>query len=114
MRTASHLFCSMLVSLVAAGALADDLRPVTHEDVWLMQRVGTPVVSPDGTNAVVSIEEPSYEEDASVRDLWLIDITGRNEPLRLTSSPEGESGVDWSPDGSRIAYSVAKGEDEPA
>ena len=114
MRTASHLSCSILATLAATSVLADDLRPVTHDDVWLMQRVGTPIVSPDGTKAVVSIEEPSYEDDGTVRDLWLIDIAGRDAPLRLTSSPEGESGVDWSPDGSRIAYSVAKGEDEPA
>jgi dipeptidyl aminopeptidase/acylaminoacyl peptidase len=114
MRTARHLFCSTLILLVGSSVFADELRPVTHEDVWLMQRLGTPVVSPDGTKAVVSVEEPSYEEDGTVRDLWLIDIAGREEPLRLTSSPEAESGIDWSPDGSKIAYSVAKGEDEPA
>jgi dipeptidyl aminopeptidase/acylaminoacyl peptidase len=114
MLTARHLLCSILILLVSSSVFADELRPVAHEDVWLMQRLGTPVVSPDGTRAVVSVEQPSYEEDGTVRDLWLIDIAGREEPLRLTSSPEAESGVDWSPDGSKIAYSVAKGEDEPA
>lgn len=79
-----------------------------------MKRVGTPVVSPDGTKAVVSVEEPSYEEDGAVSDLWLLDVAGREAPLRLTSSPEGESGVDWSPDGSRIAFSAAREEEEPA
>lgn len=114
MRKLKYCFFSVLGLLIAATAVADELRPVTHEDVWLMRRVGTPVVSPDGTRAVVSVEEPSYEEDGTVKDLWLLDVAGRSAPLRLTSSPEGESGVDWSPDGSKIAYSVAKEEEEPA
>jgi dipeptidyl aminopeptidase/acylaminoacyl peptidase len=113
MSTDKYLPVLGLSLVVGAGALAAELRPVTHADVWLMQRIGTPVVSPDGTRAVVSVEEPAYEDDEKVNDLWLIDISGRDEPLRLTASAEGESGVDWSPDGSKIAYSVAKEEEEP-
>jgi len=108
------LITALCVSLLAAAAIADEGRhPVTHEDVWLMKRLGTPVVSPDGGKAVVSVTEPSYEEDGTISDLWLIDVGGEKEPLRLTSSPEGESGVDWSPDGSRIAFSAARVKDEP-
>ena len=29
-------------------------RPITHEDVWNMRRLGAPVVSPDGRRAVFS------------------------------------------------------------
>ena len=100
--------------VLAAVAGAQDLRPVSHEEVWLMKRLGTPVVSPDGTRAVVSVTEPSYEEDGTVSDLWLIDVAGSDAPLRLTSSKEGESDVDWSPDSSKIAFSAAREEDEPA
>jgi dipeptidyl aminopeptidase/acylaminoacyl peptidase len=100
--------------LVASSALAEELRPVTHEEVWLMKRLGTPVVSPDGNRAVVSVTEPSYEEDGSVSDLWLLDAAGDAAPLRLTSSPAGESDVDWSPDGTKIAFSAKREEAEPA
>lgn len=113
-----HRFASIFLAIiglaVAANTHADELRPVTHEEVWLMKRLGTPVVSPDGTKAVVSVTEPSYEEDGTVADLWLIDVAGKEAPLRLTSSPEGESDVDWSPDGSRIAFSAAREDEEPA
>jgi len=96
----------------AASAASDDLRPITHEDVWLMNRVGTPVVSPDGRYAVVDVTEPSYDEDGAVSDLWLIDLEGSAEPRHLTSTPEPEGGVDWSPNGRMIAFHTARGGDE--
>ena len=100
-----------LLSFVAAAA-ESTLRPATHEDLWLMNRVGTPVVSPDGRYAVVDITEPSYEEDGSVSDLWLIQVDGDVAPRHLTSTPEPEAGVEWSPDGTKIAFHTMRGDDE--
>jgi hypothetical protein len=98
--------------MFSANVVVADVRPVSHEDVWLMQRLGTPVVSPNGRYAIVDVTEPSYEKDAAVSDLWLIDIDGRQQPRRLTATTEGESAVDWSPDGRRIAFSTKRGDDE--
>jgi len=103
---------SIILCMFSANVLAADVRPVSHEDVWLMQRLGTPVVSPNGRYAIVDVTEPSYEKDAAVSDLWLIDIDGRQQPRRLTATTEGESAVDWSPDGRRIAFSTKRGDDE--
>ena len=103
-----------LFFLVPTVALASDLRPVTHEEVWLMNRLGAPAVSPDGQLAVISVTEPSYEDDGAVSDLWLISLDGSGEPRRLTATPGGESGAAWSPDGRHLAFSAAREEDEPA
>ncbi|MDX2415932.1 MAG: hypothetical protein QNK19_00515 [Xanthomonadales bacterium] len=75
--------CLLSVAIMAAEK---DLRPITHEDVWLMQRIGTPVTSPDGKRVVVSVSEPSYEEDGDRSDLWLLSVDGKGQALRLTSS----------------------------
>ncbi len=48
---------TFFIALMPFAALAadDGMRPVTHEDVWLMKRLSTPVVSPDGRFAVVAV-----------------------------------------------------------
>ncbi len=110
-----HVFLTTLALLLAAPLAAQDdteLRPVTHEDVWLMKRLGSPVVSPDGERAVVSVTEPAYEKDEESSDLWLITVDG-SEPLRrLTATPSPESGVVWRPDGDMIAFSAKRGSDD--
>ena len=110
-----HLPCLVLM-LVAAPLVAqqDELRPVNHEEVWLMKRLDAPVISPDGRHAVVSVTEPSYEEDGDVADLWLIAVDGSQPPRRLTATSSAESGVDWRPDGGAIVFSAKRSEEEDA
>jgi dipeptidyl aminopeptidase/acylaminoacyl peptidase len=114
MRPLNLLLVLCLMLPMSVSLADDDLRPVTHEEVWLMKRIGAPVISPDGRLAVISVTEPAYEDDQAVSDLWLVSLDGSAEPRRLTSTPGGESGAAWSPDGTRLAFSAARVEEEPA
>ena len=103
------------LGLACCAAAAEDAakRPITHEDVWLMKRVGTPALSPDGRLAVVPVAEPAYDEKEKSSDLWLVPADGSTAPRRITFTPGGESGVAWSPDSGRIAFSAKReGQDE--
>lgn len=100
--------------LFPGGAQAAEKRIPTHEDIWLMKRVGAPQVSPDGRWVVVSVVEPSYENDGQISDLWLIDTGGRHASRRITSTRRTESGVTWSPDGRRILFSAQRENDDVA
>jgi dipeptidyl aminopeptidase/acylaminoacyl peptidase len=102
----------LLVAGLAIPAVAADKRIPTHEDIWLMKRVGSPQVSPDGRWIVVSVVEPSYEDTIQLSDLWLIDTTARNSSRRLTSTRRPESGVVWSPDSRRIVFSAQRDNDD--
>lgn len=51
--------------LPASTATAADTRPgISHEALYLMQRVGAPVPSPDGTRVVFSLTEPTLPRRA--------------------------------------------------
>ena len=100
--------------LAALSAFAQAKAPITHEKVWLMNRVGSPAVSPDGRWAAVSVTEPSYDAAQQASDLWLIATDAKRPPKRLTNTKAPEAGVAWAPDGSRIAFSTKReGDDVP-
>ena len=109
-----HRFVVLAVALMVlfVAASAQTKRTITHEDVWLMKRVGAPVPSPDGKWVVFSVLEPSYVEADQVADLWIVPSDGSAKPRRLTSTKGGESGATWSPDGKRLAFSARREGDE--
>jgi len=86
--------------------------PLTHETMWMMKRVGAPVPSPDGKWVVFSLVEPAYDEKDQVSDLWIVPADASTKPRRLTFSKSGESGVAWSPDSRRIAFTARREGDE--
>ena len=108
-----------LLRLLASLALllpvllhAQDRKAVTHEDIWLLPRVGAPAVSPDGRHAVFCVIEPSYNTDQQTSDIWLVATDGKTPPRRLTQTRTPESGQTWSPDSRRIAFSTKREGDE--
>lgn len=99
------------VLLLPVSVVAQQRHTITHEDVFLMKRIGSPAISPDGRWVVFSVTEPSYADD-QVTDLWLVPTDGSAEPRRLTNTRGGESGVAWSPDSRRIVFGARRDGDD--
>ena len=92
----------------AAPAASAAKTPITHEKLWMMKRVGPPVVSPDGKWVLYSVMEPSYEPDKAISDLWLVPADGHAAPRRITNTKAGEEGPAWSPDSRAIAFATKR------
>jgi dipeptidyl aminopeptidase/acylaminoacyl peptidase len=105
------LAAGLALALTVANAAAQR-RSISHEDVWLAKRLGSPVVSPDGRWAAVQVSEPAYDERDQTSDLWLVPTDGSARPRRLTATRASESGAAWSPDSRRIAFSSRRDGDE--
>ena len=85
---------------------------ITHEDVWLMKRVGAPVASPDGKWAVFSVVDSAYSSQEQWSDLWIKSLLDDSAPRRLTFSKGGESAVAWSPDSRQLVFVAKRDGDE--
>ena len=105
------LLCLALA--VTAGAQArQSPATLSHELLFSFQRVGAPIVSPDGKWVVFNVSEPSYDPLKDVTDLWVVSADGSTAPRRLTSSKGSESGAAWSVDSTRIAFAAKRDDDE--
>jgi len=103
---------ALCISPLASAQAPVVKKPISHETLWMMKRVGAPVASPDGKWVVYSVTEPSYEKDKSVSDLWLVATDGQKSPRRITNTKAAEEDVVWSPDSANIAFATKREGDE--
>ncbi len=85
-------------------------RSLTVEDLWQLQRLGTPSLAPDGRRAVVAVATPSMDDNKTTSALCLVSTTG-DAPRALTTCGDKDGAPRWSPRGDRIAF-VAKREQQ--
>ena len=71
-------------------------KPITVEDLWRIERLGVPSLSPDGAQAVAAVSRFSMEDNKGSSSLWLLSTLG-GAPRPLTQCGEKDGQPQWSP-----------------
>ncbi|MBV6646808.1 MAG: S9 family peptidase [Cyclobacteriaceae bacterium] len=94
---------SLLSFLYIISSFAQERLPFQELDVFQLEWVADPQISPDGKRVVYRRMGMSIMKDRKVGNLWVINSDGTDH-RKLTSYDGNESSARWSPDGKRIAY----------
>jgi dipeptidyl aminopeptidase/acylaminoacyl peptidase len=102
------LICTCL-SLCAAFlfAQAPAKRLLTADDIYRLQQVSDPQVSPDGKWIAYTVTRMDRGADKLRSAIWMVNWEGTQD-LQVTSGPDKDTMPRWSPDGKSLAFLSAR------
>jgi dipeptidyl aminopeptidase/acylaminoacyl peptidase len=94
---------SCLLALCLALPVQAATRGLSAEDLVTLDRVSTPLLSPDGSQVAFLVRHADLAANSAVTSLWLQAFEG-GEPRRLTAAGESVGSPSWSVDGRSLFY----------
>ncbi len=103
---------TLVLAGAAAGAVAQELRPVSPSDPERLRSVRDPRISPDGEWVAYVVRTSDLEKDRDGSDIWMVSWDGA-QTLQLThTEKESEGAPRWSPDGRYLSFLVSRGDED--
>ena len=97
----------MLICTIEAQAQTLKKRNLQPADIYRLQEIYDPQVSPDGQWVAYVLSSTDTTKDRSNSDIWMVSWDGKQH-LQLTNSTDGESTPRWSPDGKYLSFISAR------
>ena len=109
-----NLIAGVLAGVLALGAgsaAAQETRLLEPEDLFELQSVGSPVISPDGGWVAYTVNTTSLEEDGSETRIWMASTTD-DTVLPMTGEGSSAGNPQWSPDGRYLSFTASRNDGE--
>jgi len=100
------LSCLLGMCLLISSAQAQQKPVFSGMDVFALEWVSQPQISPDGQYVVYERRSMDLMKDRRTARLWLVKSDG-SQHQKLTAMDVPEGNPRWSPDGSRIAFTAS-------
>ena len=101
--------CALLLLLATPLLVQAQEQPFSRMDVFDLEWVEKPRISPDGNRIVYERRGMDVMEDRRTSHLWIVGADGTGHE-KLTSRDADESHPRWSPDGTKIAFTSSSAE----
>jgi len=79
-------------------------RRITADDLYHLQIVSDPQISPDGQHVVFCVQTVERSSEKKYSHLWLVPTDGSAPPRQFTFGQHRDTHPRWSPDGRSIAF----------
>ena len=104
------LLLSIPISAQGQPATPPQTRPLEIADMFQIQRVGSPVVSPDGEWVAYTVSTPSSPSKRGETRIWMVSTGGSGDPIAMTAEGYSASSPAWSPDGKYLSFMATRGD----
>lgn len=106
---------SPLIFFISLSSLAQTKTPMVASDLMKITTSSNIQIAPEGSKAVMVVNRKAVKNEneySYTRHLYLLDLTGKEEPRQLTFGDKNDGQPEWSPDGKHIAF-VRTDNDKP-
>lgn len=104
------LFVVSILLMPWFSTQADDTQYLTQELIWKIERIGAPVIAPQGGHIVAPVTRYNLDTDQGETRLWLFNADGSVQ-RPLTADGQRASNAVFNKDGTKLAFISQRGDD---